>query len=588
MILPYLLLAACSSDLGVSPDAGSIRAQFAADSSEIAPAVGSLARCGVLRVSRTSLDVGSTATYSVVREGATSRLRGSKPEVASSQSAVVALTSATTMKGIAVGKAVLVATAKTCVDSIELVVVAASDTTSAVAPPPPPATPPATPPGDGLVPPPSISSIAVRALRDGGVPGTALVVSGIPLKPGALFPAHLPNVRLTLNGTPIPLAVKALRGRHKDGSLRAMAVQAQLSFGTTLLTGALEIAAAPVSQSTWNAGVADVNAAILPTDPNYLLSTTMFGGTVPVNASPNARYEQQFTSNADRFWSVDGADWGLANYYDRALSHYVYWARSGDPKWYFRAGAIARDYRRKYVEPNAFLVSPHWSQMEGLALNHWLAADDSSGKAVANAASRMTGTFTPALIGTQGAEFSEGRIVQRMLLLALLAWELGDTSENWSTKVDGYVNGLISSQRADGGYSWPNWCGGQANYMTGLQNDALVKAYERFRADERILATVRKSVDYMWATQWAPESKAFRYASHTCPSLGPGEAETIAPDLNGLILVGFAWVGKRLNDVAYTNRTELIAQGMIEGAWLTGSKQFNQSYYDSHLWLGYR
>jgi hypothetical protein len=587
MILPFLLLTACSGESSFSPEDG-FAAAFESTDTVSAAVGGSLPKCGVLRVSRTSLEVGSTATYYVAKDGATSRLRGSRPVVTTSSGGVLAIVSDGTVKGATVGTSDLIATAKSCVDSVDMEVMA-----SIAAPPttPPPTTPPPTTPpptGDGVnSPPPSASAISIQAVRNAGATGSVRVSGGIPLKEGALMPASIANVRVLLGGSVVPAAVRRLSGTYRDGSLRAIAVQTTLTLGTAPVLGYVEITAAPVTQATWNAAV-DTNTALLPTDPSYLLSTGMFGRTVPVSASPNPRFEQQFVSNADRLWLADGSDWGTTNYYDRAQSHYVYWARTGDPKWYFRAGAIARDYRRKYVEPNAYNVSPHWSQMEGVALNHWLAADDSSAIAVVRTAARVTGAYTPAVTTVLGADFSEGRIVQRMLLLALLAWELGDTSENWSTKIDAYTNGVILAQRTDGSYAWPNWCSGQANFMTGLQNDGLIKVYERFRADSRILTTVKKSVDYMWSTQWIPASRAFRYASKSCTLLSEGDAGVIAPDLNGLILLGFAWTANKTSDAVMKDRTDVIALGMIEDAWLSGGKQFNQTYYDTHMWLGYR
>ena len=44
------------------------------------------------------------------------------------------------------------------------------------------------------------------------------------------------------------------------------------------------------------------------------------------------------------------------------------------------------DYRRNYLTANNYQTSPHWSQLDGVALHFWMTGDDSSRIAVGKAA----------------------------------------------------------------------------------------------------------------------------------------------------------------------------------------------------------
>jgi hypothetical protein len=54
------------------------------------------------------------------------------------------------------------------------------------------------------------------------------------------------------------------------------------------------------------------------------------------------------------------------------------------------------------------------------------------------------------------------------------------------------------------------------------------------------------------------------------------------------MVAGPAFLGARTGQRQYLAFADSIADGAIRGAWLDGSKQFNQQYYDSYLWLWYR
>ena len=475
-----------------------------------------------------------------------------------------------------VGRAIVFATSLQCRDSVVANVVAAQDAST---PPPPP--PPA-----GAV----RDSVVLTVVRFSGADDSATVSSGIPLKKGALVPSQLGTVRLLLNGIEVPIAIRPLSGVHANGGLRSVHIQFRAFVRSAGTRAVLQWGAVPATaRRSINTALLPTNVAALPVDPNYLIATELFGKTIPVSSSTEPKYESHFRQLAEDRWAADGADWGLSNYYDRALNHLVYWGRSGDAKYWNRAMAIARDYRLRYLEANDYLPAPHWMQLEGIALHYWLTGDESSRIAVTRVAGRMTSSFTPAVVGP-GGEWREGRIVQRMLLASMLSHELADSSRDWRLVASQYKNAAISAQNADGSYSYPGgWSGGQGNFMVGLVNGTLIQYYERISPDADIVSSVRKSADYLWSTQWVYTSNAFKFASKPLPPSGDGFPwDTPSPDLNMLIVNSFAWLGFQLRDTQYRDRAQLIAYGAIEGAWLGGSKQFNQQYYDSHHYLFYK
>jgi hypothetical protein len=126
--------------------------------------------------------------------------------------------------------------------------------------------------------------------------------------------------------------------------------------------------------------------------------------------------------------------------------------------------------------------------------------------------------------------------------------------------------------------------------MTGLVLDAMIKYYTYFEKDARIVSTMKKSLDFMWKSQWISASGAFKYASEDCPGLA---SPTPAPDLNLLIVNGFGWYTKVTGDASYRQMGDQVFNLGVANAWLgntpgQGDKQFNQQYRSAHRYLFYR
>ncbi|MBU6367016.1 MAG: hypothetical protein KJT01_12465, partial [Gemmatimonadetes bacterium] len=369
--------------------------------------------------------------------------------------------------------------------------------------------------------------------------------NGIPLPKGWLFERDLPATALWDGTRELPRVLVPLAGRHADGSLRAVLLQYQATPAQRALQLQVGVARRVADPAPWPVPAGTPPAVTYPRDLAFLLGTGIVGPTIPVADNPNAAFDAQFRAFADQHWQANGAQWEQANQYDRALNHFAYWMRSGDLAYWTRAVAIARDYRDRYLAPSGFNPSPHWMALEGVALHYWLTGDSASRLAVLRSAGRLTAAFPPAELAKVGGQYTEGRIQARVLVASLLAWELGDASDDWGGKASAYAANMAALQRTDGSYGWPNWCDHQSNAMVGLQNDALIKYYERHTATPAVVATVKRAVDYLHRVSWRPASRAFTYTDVPCT--GPDDLLPM-PDLNMLIVNGFAFVGRQTGD----------------------------------------
>jgi hypothetical protein len=134
----------------------------------------------------------------------------------------------------------------------------------------------------------------------------------------------------------------------------------------------------------------------------------------------------------------------------------------------------------------------------------------------------------------------------------------------------------------------------------GLLYDALVRYYSQFEADPRIPTAIKTSADVMWRDDWVPPGTsyvgsdgitytsvgAFKYVGKSC---GPEGSATPAADLNQLIVNGYGFVGKVLNDATFQSRAALIFAGGVNSRGVTGdAKHFNQQYSSSFRALSLR
>lgn len=318
--------------------------------------------------------------------------------------------------------------------------------------------------------------------------------------------------------------------------------------------------------------------------------------------APFERYEKDFRNFSERHWKADGSRWEEANYYDRSRIFYVGWARTGDASFLERAHELALDYRRNYIEANGFKPTAHWSQLTGLALHCLITGDVQSGEAVGRVADFFsTPNYIKTLSDLRGE--MDNRIQARTLEAFLLAWQIGAPSlgisdiqtdgsdwgipggNDWAKLLRAALGRILASQSPDGAYRFQQvQCGQNKPFMVGMLNDALIQYYDHFEEDPRILPAIKKSLDYLWEKNWNAKAQAFVYLEGPCEDndMGP------APDLNNLILNGFGWVYRQTGDVTYRTRGDSVLEGAVKGAWLAGSKQFNQTYTTSYKYAAFR
>jgi hypothetical protein len=407
-----------------------------------------------------------------------------------------------------------------------------------------------------------------------------------------LTAAQTSQVRLFVGGKEQALHVEALPSAHADGSLRSVLVQFSypLNYGTPV-SGQLVIEqrrrTTDIPKPTADRG--RPAAVVLPTDPAYLISTDIVGPTLTASATARLspvfqRYESDFRRYADSHWNRTGAAWA-DDYYDRVQIYYAWWVRTGEVEFWKRATAMALSYRRDFLERNAYGASPHWSQLEGLEKHYLLTGDEATRVAVGRVAEQFL-KLQPELGIT--SSWWENRIQARLLQAYFLAWRLqavGTTPQNWAALLDESLTKVLSTQTADGSYRFAALCGGSLNYMTGLLNDQLIKHYTYYKADPRIPGAVQGAVDFLWTTQWVPTAQAFKYNSVACAGVGD---ETPSPDLNNLMVTGFGWLYTRTGNTVYRDRGDQIFAGGVAGAYLAGTKQFNEEYTASYRYPAYR
>ncbi|MBL0169360.1 MAG: hypothetical protein IPP90_01355 [Gemmatimonadaceae bacterium] len=147
------------------------------------------------------------------------------------------------------------------------------------------------------------------------------------------------------------------------------------------------------------------------------------------------------------------------------------------------------------------------------------------------------------------------------------------------------LSAVLGAQEVDGSYRLTAYCNQSLNYMDGMLNEALIQIYTHFRADPRIITSVQKSTQWLWTTQWVASAEGFKYVPTLCAATGGPDP---VPELNNLILNGYAWLFGRNGDTVAKSRADQIFNGGVRHSFLTGSKQFNQQYSTGWRYFAYR
>lgn len=285
-------------------------------------------------------------------------------------------------------------------------------------------------------------------------------------------------------------------------------------------------------------------------------------------------------------WSVDGDLWSASNYYDRSKIYYAWWARTGNPLYKVRGDLIALNYRRNYLHPANYQTSPHWSQLDGLALHYWYTGDDSSRIAVGKAAWNLA----PTLKWPRTGLYTDARQQGRALIGVLLAWQMSAPNApvgGWAKALDEGLDNILSQQSPDGAWRYPvNTCDLSLNYMGAILADALIRVHDTYRPDPRIPPAVQKTADFL-RTQWRSGDPipSFNYYEATCANQHGTAGPTATADLTGLYTTMYAWMARR--DPSYSGMAMDVIRNTMRGIYPYGTKQFNQAFTFTWRSLGY-
>jgi hypothetical protein len=117
--------------------------------------------------------------------------------------------------------------------------------------------------------------------------------------------------------------------------------------------------------------------------------------------------------------------------------------------------------------------------------------------------------------------------------------------------------------------------------MDALLADALIEYTRLVAPDARVLPAVTKMLEYDWARAWDSVSGSFFYYEGDCTHPMGSGGRYPAPDLTGTLSHGFAWVAAQTGDPIWALRAETVFAAGVRGAYLMGSKQFNQAFWSS-------
>jgi hypothetical protein len=364
-----------------------------------------------------------------------------------------------------------------------------------------------------------------------------------------------------------------------------------------------------------------------PPLPPTAVCGSLIGWPIPSVATqtalgpPWSDYETKIGTRLDSQWEQYKGNtanlWEVINYYDRAAIEYVWWCRTGDVKHRERARTIAVDYREKFYQPArtdgfAYNTSTFWSMPLGVALHYLDTGDERSRRAVGYSAEWLmnvvyyndlartttipkpaTATESPAgaaLPATLAVGVAENRIRARVLEAAVIAHALnaptggpGSQQVNtipgtWAEKATAIVEQIVKAQGADGAFRDVTSGGAAKPFMDGLLNTALILYYQLVTPDPRIVTLIRRQLDYSYTNVWLGTSFAYYEWAYTDPSNPDWSGGRYpAPDLNLLMIHGFAFVCERTGVTSYCDKGRTVFAGGVAGAYLDSPKHLNQN-----------
>jgi len=142
-------------------------------------------------------------------------------------------------------------------------------------------------------------------------------------------------------------------------------------------------------------------------------------------------------------------------------------------------------------------------------------------------------------------------------------------------------------------------------FMVGLAMEALITYYELDLAegntpDARIPLEIKKTLDWLYSTQYIPTTHSFAYGAYDLPKAPNLVAGTLFNDseLNDLVATAWAWYWSKTNDTTYLNQGDDLfsnvwwsasgRNGGGDGGWTWSVKEYNQVYKWSFDYVRWR
>jgi hypothetical protein len=142
-------------------------------------------------------------------------------------------------------------------------------------------------------------------------------------------------------------------------------------------------------------------------------------------------------------------------------------------------------------------------------------------------------------------------------------------------------------------------------FMIGLAMEALITYYELDLAegntpDARIPLEIKKTLDWLEATQYIPASHTFAYDAYDVPKNPALVAGTLyqATELNDLVATAYAWYWYKTNNATYMNEGDDLFSNVWDSAngqtiggdsgWTYSVKEYNQIYKGSFDYVRWR
>lgn len=266
-------------------------------------------------------------------------------------------------------------------------------------------------------------------------------------------------------------------------------------------------------------------------------------------------------------------------YYDQDRVMQQIAAYTGSDTWR-AAAARARAVYQAYLIPNNYGAQGYRNFTTGFRL-HWQRSADAASRAA------VVGLSTRAAYAADGTnlDWTKPATLSREVAYAIVSYidaeHCGEPRRARRSQLLDQAYGHLDQFRA--AFETPGTADlNPQPFMVGLTAHALIRDWET-SMDGRCEPALTALADVMWERCWIPEREAFWYDELN---------KAPAPDLNLLICPLYAWLWIRTRDPRFLARGDALFAGGVKHAYLgapaSGFKQFNQNYWWSFDYVGWR